>query len=866
MNLNINIVVLLVVSFTLLTCFVTGTLAQQPVACPGYQVSNLQTTSYGYTADLAMITAGPYGNSVKALTLYVVFHTQQIIQVKIVDAANERWQVPFVNQMGALPTSKPNLIDYTIRFAQTQFGFSITRVSTGEVIFNTSPPSNCSTNGLIFSEYYLEITNQFPQSNPNIYGLGERAAPLRLQNNFTYTIWNRDQATPLNLNVYGSHPFYLNLNPNGDAHGVFLLNSNAMDIVMQPNSLTYKVVGGVFDFYFFMGPSPASVIQQYTQVIGTPYMPSYWSLGWHQCRWGYKSVNESKTVAENYAKYGIPLETMWNDIDYMDVYQDFTLDPVNFAPEDMTSYVGWLHTRNQHYIMIIDPGIHMNDSYEAYGQLLENGAFIQQPNGVAANGVVWPGSTIFPDFFNPNIQDFWYVQLEKFHQTVPFDGVWIDMNEVSNFCSGNCAPVSQSGDQVGSYPNNPPYLPGGLPLDTKTLDMSSIQFGNVSYYNSHNLYGYTEGVVTANSVISLLNQRPTVISRSTFPGTGKHHAHWLGDNQSTYASMALSIPGILNMNMFGIGLVGADICGLQGDTTAQLCARWIQLGNFYPFSRSHNNNDTIPQEPYVFGPEVINITINSINNKYTLLPYYYTLFYLAHAQGDTIVRPLFFEYPADPNTFALDSQFLVGPSLMVSPVLTENATSVDVYFPQDIWYDYFNGSRVDLSQGNSLTLAAPLDVINVHLRGGAILPTQPTADYQVPDGGIPITTNISRTLPFTLIVALNANGSASGELYLDDGITLETYENKKYSLLQFNAGTDGSSTVTIQLTVVNTGFDMSSLIVDKVVVYGVPIIVTTVNVNGTPYTTLTYSSTLQTLTIESLALPLTSSFTIQYSN
>ncbi|EFA78629.1 alpha-glucosidase [Heterostelium album PN500] len=826
--------------------------------CPTYSLSNLTPTSYGYTAALSLVTPGPYGDDVKQLQLYVYFQTQQILRVKIIDPATQRWEVPFVNQMHH-PTRKPSLIDYNIKFALKSFGFSITRVSNGEVLFNTAPPSDCSTNGLIYEDHYLELTTRFQTENPNLYGLGERVAPLRLQNNFTYTLFAKDQGTPVNLNLYGSHPFYMELNQeSGNAFGVFLLNSNAMDVVIAPKTLTYKVTGGILDFFFFMGPSPVEVIQQYTQVIGTPYMPSYWSLGWHQCRWGYKSVNESKEVVLNYAKYGIPLETMWNDIDYMDRYEDFTLDPVNYPESEMTAYVDWLHSNNQHYIMIVDPGIHTNDTYEPYSQLTNIEGFIKASDGTPFVGVVWPGSTIFPDFFNPKTNIFWKNWLQTFQETVAYDGVWIDMNEVSNFCNGNCN--GDNGKMSGFDPNNPPYLPGGISLDKHTINLTTTQYGNLSVFDTHNLYGYTESLATVDAVIEILQKRATVVTRSTFPGSGNHAAHWLGDNNSQYSDMYYSIPGILNMNMFGIPLVGADICGFSGNTTAELCGRWMQLGNFYPFSRNHNDKTANSQEPYVFNDTVTSIAIAAIHTKYTLLPFYYTLFYLSHVLGDPVVRPLFFEYPTDANTLAIDQQFLVGECLLVSPVLEEGATTVNAYFPDDIWYNYFTG--VLQPGGKNVTLPAPFEVINVHLRGGYIIPTQPTASYEIPAGGIPITTAIARTLPYHLIVAVG-DSTSYGELYLDDGITVDAFESGNYTQVNFFLQETQPLQYEFTSTVTHNNYVTPNL-VETIIVYGSNK-VSQVTINDQPYDSFVYNTQNQTLSITNLTLQISSSFIVRWS-
>jgi lysosomal alpha-glucosidase len=125
---------------------------------------------------------------------------------------------------------------------------------------------------------------------PNIYGLGERVDSLRLStDNKTYTMWNHDNLNTPETNLYGSHPFYLEVR-NGISHGVFLLNSNAMDVNINwsgspsTSSLTYKTIGGVLDFYIFTGPTPELVIQQYQKMIGYPHLPSFWSFGFHQSR------------------------------------------------------------------------------------------------------------------------------------------------------------------------------------------------------------------------------------------------------------------------------------------------------------------------------------------------------------------------------------------------------------------------------------------------------------------------------------------------------------------------------------------------------------------------------------------------------
>ncbi|EGG17368.1 hypothetical protein DFA_08363 [Cavenderia fasciculata] len=856
--------------------------SSQPSSCnPGYTLSYVQETKYGYTGQLAAATTSSgYGDNLNVLAFDVYYHTEQMVRFKIYDPKNERWEVPLVNLL-PYPQSQPSTTDYKVSFTSSPFGFAVVRQSTGEILFNSTPSAvDCTTNGLLYSDYYIELSTTFEELNPNLYGLGERAAPLRLENTRTYTMYAKGVANASTeyTNLYGSHPFYLQLlGTSGNAHGVFMLNSNAMDVVMQPNALTYKMIGGIVDMFIVTGPTPVSVVQQYTQIIGRTFMPSYWSLGWHQCRWGYTSIEETAQVVANYSLHGIPLETMWNDIDYMNAYMDFTLDPVNFNQTAVRALIDQLHENNQHYMMIVDPGIHNQQGYESYDSLVQSNAYLKTTSGEQQVGWVWPGSTIFPDFFHPNASQYWLEQFQAFREMVPFDGIWLDMNELANFCNA-CIPwleegiaeeleASQSESSSDAFdPNNPPYVPGTTIIYFNSINMSTVQYNNTNYYDAKSLYGFMESMVTTDIAKQLLNQRSTLISRSTFPGTGRNNGHWLGDNASEFVEMYWSIPGIIAMNLFGINLVGADICGFNGNTTVELCTRWTQLGVFYPFSRNHNAIGMNSQEPYVLGQQVIDATITGVNNKYTLLPYYYTLFHWSHISGSPVIRPLWMEYPLDSDTYNLDTQFLVGGHLLVSPVLQEGATTVQAYFPQDSWFDYFTGAPV-ASVGQTLTLDAPIDVINVHVRGGVIMPLQPTASYVPPADSVPITTKVARTLPFHLLIAIPATSPfgnttvATGELFLDDGISIDTYENDNYTFIRYDVQKQPSGSFVLTSSIESSNYFLSNSLT-TITVYGItqsPTYITLDNTNN--ISSYTFDSVNQVLLID-IDLPIVENYQI----
>ena len=183
-------------------------------------------------------------------------------------------------------------------------------------------------------------------------------------------------------------------------------------------------------------------------------------------------------------------------------------------------------------------------------------------------------------------------------------------------------------------------------------------------------------------------------------------------------------------------MVGADICGFLGDTTEELCARWIEVGAFYPFARNHNALGQKSQELYLW-PSVTEASQKALGMRYQLLPYLYSAFYRAHSYGGVVAASLWFNFPADEATVDLDEQFMLGKSVLVSPVLHQGQSFVDAYFPQQLWYDFHDYTlAVDATGGGGnrggkyVTLATGLTDVNVHVKGGSILPLQQVSKHR----------------------------------------------------------------------------------------------------------------------------------------
>ncbi|KAI6655906.1 hypothetical protein LOD99_1640 [Oopsacas minuta] len=698
----------------------------------------------------------------------------------------------------------------------------------------------------------------------------EQIREFRIKENDQYTLWNYDTPTPYHKNLYGSHPFYLEHRlDTGKSHGVFLRNSNGMDINTTQSSITYQIIGGIIDFYFFMGPDPEMVVSQYLDLIGRPAVPPYWSLGFHQCRWGYKDLQNLEDVVANYSKANIPLETIWNDIDYMDKFKDFTFDPENFPVEKMQNFVKNLHSNNQHYVVIVDPGIAIDKNYTPYTEGLQKDVFIKNHKGEVFTGKVWPGFTTYPDFLNTDTISWWGEQMKKFLRMVAIDGIWLDMNEASNFCDGECKTekdevklsldLEPDGGMLQFDPNNPPYAinnqNGKYPLNKKTLDMDAyhhVDNTNILVYNTHNLYGLTECISTRKALLQINpDQRPFILSRSTFPASGVYAAHWTGDNHATWDDIYVSVPDMLNFQLFGIPFVGSDICGFNGDTTEELCGRWMALGAFYPFSRNHNINTGVPQEAYRW-ESVASISREMLMIRYRLLPYLYTQFVLANKGSElpshqmaTVVKPLFFKFPKDEYSLSVDWQFFFGPAVMVSQVFQSNTNMLKVYFPPGKWYDWFTQEIIiSTDKGLNKTLSTPKDKIQLHVLGGNILTTQAPG----------MTTTECRKGDFSLLIALDNSYKADGLLYLDDGFTINT---KSFVYIQYTAKPDGVGNTVIHAVVTKKSgkcLDLQVPNLNTVTVLGLKNKPLNVEVNGVALKTDSYSFTKKILKISKLTI------------
>jgi alpha-glucosidase len=423
----------------------------------------------------------------------------------------------------------------------------------------------------------------------------------------------------------------------------------------------------------------------------------------------------------------VPLDVLWLDIEYMDGYRVFTWDGESFPdPPGMLDRLAELGVR---LVTIIDPGVKHEPGHPVFDEALERDVLCRTEGGGIYLGQVWPGATAFPDLASPEGRA-WWAERTAAHVASGVAGIWNDMNEPAT---------------------------GVVPPDRMRFD-----HGRASHERFHNQFALLMAMATVDGLRDAApGRRPFVLSRAGSPGIQRYAANWMGDNLSRWDHLWMSMPMAMGLGVSGQAFAGADVGGFRGHADAELFLRWMQYGTLTPFCRNHSELGNVDQYAWSFGEAVLARVRDAIELRYRLLPYLYAAFLRAAETGAPVQRPLVFDHQDDPAVRDLDDQYLLGPDLLVAPVIAPGQTARHVYLPAGHWHDWHTG---EVLAGPDWVLApTPMDRIPLYARAGAVVPMWPQAPPSAA-GHHPAAVELHLFVP-------PADGTRTSMLQEDDGLT-----------------------------------------------------------------------------------------------
>jgi alpha 1,3-glucosidase len=582
----------------------------------------------------------------------------------------------------------------------------------------------------------------FPSKTVRFTGLAERMGPMNIPDTVgsaTLRLYCRD-----GYSTYGSVPLLIG-HEGPDSAAIFWPNPSDtfFDIRTIEDGRKARILseGNFLDFFVFAYPIK-EITLKFTQLVGRPFVPPLFALGFHQCKWGYKTQEDVQHVIDGYDSHNIPLDVMWLDIDHLKGHAPFEFDHTQFpAPEKLTDA---LAAKQRQMVRICDPHLPTQADHIQYQEAKRLGYFVRQQNGKDDFvSKCWPGDSSWPDFWDEKARD-WYSTKYYYNEgrdfTTPNMFFWNDMNEIATL----------SNTLESAFPKQCRLLNG---LETR---------------EAHSLYGLLQsagthkGLLNRNPHIGKEPHRPFVLSRSWFAGSQKYTWVWTGDNSPNWEHMEGSVRHVLVAGLIGMPFIGADIGGFGGKTSGELETRWIQLACWmYPFFRSHCSINAPNREPWTFPEPWYSRIVRAIHDRYMMIGLWYTHAMYATRTGRSPVVPLWYEWPEIESFHDRIDHVLFADSLLVVPVLNQTGVQVKVTTPPGIWYEFWNGTSIKGEFMQDLTW----EEIPVYVRGGRVVPM-----YEDPGTVVSYDTI---TKPLTLLVACDEKNHSEGSLYLDDGLSYQ---------------------------------------------------------------------------------------------
>ena len=621
--------------------------------------------------------------------------------------------------------------------------FKITYSNLGKVLLSEKmgyTKVNDSTETLSFN---LDNSEALYGGGARALGMNRRGNRLQLYNRAHYGYETKAELMNFCIPLVMSSKLYA-VHFDNAAIGYLDLDSK------KDNTLTYETISGRKTYQVIVGDSWTDLVSNYTDLTGKQPLLPRWALGNFSSRFGYHNQDEIENTIKKFEQNQIPVDAIILDLYWFGKTIKGTMgnlewDKDNFPNPD--KMISDLNAKGLKTILITEPFILTTSS--KWQEAVDKKVLVTDKTGKPATWDFYFGNTSVVDIFKPEGKDwFWNVYKRLINQGV--GGMWGDLGEPEVFPS-KVITVGGKADEV------------------------------------HNIYGHNWAKLIADGYKKdFPTQRPFILMRAGYSGSQRFGmVPWSGDVSRSWGGLQSQMEIALQMGMQGLGYMHSDLGGFAGDYfDNELYLRWLQYGVFNPIFRPHAQEDVASE---VARKDIATMAKakKSVELRYQLMPYNYTLSFDNNQKGTPLMRPLFFEEPNNPALTTVAGTYFWGNNFLITPITKAGVTSTEIYFPKSSnWFDFYTNEKHNA--GTTDTVKVNEDYIPTFVRGGSFIPMietiQNTSSYSLD--------NFNLHYYFDESVA-----HSTGMLYNDDGVTPNAFEKEQYEAVHFSSNTSAKSLI-----------------------------------------------------------------------
>ena len=476
-----------------------------------------------------------------------------------------------------------------------------------------------------------------------IYGFGEKFTNF-VKNGQTVDIWNSDGGT-CSEQSYKSIPFYLSSN----GYGVLVNSSGLVSFEVGSevvSKATISVPGEHLEYFIIGGRDLKETLSNYTALVGRPALPPAYSFGlWLSTSFTTEYNEETvNSFIDGMAERDIPLQVFHFDCFWMKEHEWCNMEWDTRQFPDPGAMLNRLKSKGLELCVWINPYVGQRSKLFEIGK--RNGYFIKNRDGSVFQTDFWQPGLAIVDFTNPSACA-WFTGL---------------LNEIFEMGVRNIK--TDFGERIPS---------------------DAVYFGGQDPIHMHNYYSYLYNKTVAQALDGFFGVgKSCLFARSATAGGQKYPVHWGGDCFASYAAMAETLRAGLSLCSSGFGFFSHDIGGFEATATPDLYKRWCAFGLMSTHSRLHGSSSY--RVPWLFDEEACDVLRFYTKLKGRLMPYLYAQAVKTHKTGVPMMRPMAVEFMEDAACKYLDTQYMLGDSLLVAPVMSEDG-AVEFYLPEGLWTD-----------------------------------------------------------------------------------------------------------------------------------------------------------------------------------